>query len=140
MAMSKKTENIYSAIDNLKELQEQLSQYNKSAEVRELQDIEFKMGQELKNLSFWISSLYSYNGKSTSYAKKQASKENGKKGGRPPKEITIARRRLAELNELLPQLEHDYDMCDDEGQRKVLEEQIENLRTEKIAQEIKLNK
>jgi len=137
--MSKKTENIHSSINKLKELQAQLSEFNKTSGERVLQDIEFNMGQELKNLSFWIDSLYSYNGKSTSYAKKQASKENGKKGGRPPKEITVARRRLAELNELLPQLEHEFDMTDDSDKRTALEQQIETYRTEKITLEIKLN-
>lgn len=138
--MSKKTENIHLTIRNLQNLQGQLAEYNKTAGVRLLQDIEFNMGQELKNLSFWIDSLYSFNGKSTSYAKKQASKENGKKGGRPPKEITLARRELEEINKVLEQLEHDYDMTDDTDKRNALENQMEDYRTKKISLEIKLNK
>ena len=138
--MSKKTENIRLAIRNLENLQEQLAAYNKENDVRILADIEFNMGQELKNLSFWIDSLYSFNGKSTSYLKKQASKENGKKGGRPPKEITLARRELEQINKLLEELEHDFDMSDDPDNRNSLEQQIEELRTKKISLEIKLNK
>ena len=83
--MSKKTETIYKTIENLQLLQKNLAEYNKASDVRELNDIEFNMGQELKKLKFLIESLYSYNGRSTSYAKRQASKANGKKGGRPKK-------------------------------------------------------
>lgn len=43
--------------------------------------------------------LYGNRGR-TSLKKKRSSPENGKKGGRPPKEITLARRRVRELEEL----------------------------------------
>ena len=46
--MSKKTENIYTAIAKLAELQNQLKEYNKTADVRELSDIEFEMDQNWK--------------------------------------------------------------------------------------------
>lgn len=102
--MSRKTENIYKAIDNLQNLQRELGNF--SLESKELQDIEFQMGQELKNLKFWIDSLYLYNGRSTSNAKKASSRENGKKGGRPPKAITELKKRKLELeNTLIPEME-----------------------------------
>lgn len=112
--MSKKTDNIRTIISKLSQLQLQLSDYNKEAQIRELDNIQFEMQQNLKELNFWIDSLYSYNGKSTSNAKKAASRENGKKGGRPPKEVTEARRRINQLeNELIPQIEHKLKMTDD---------------------------
>lgn len=119
--MSRKTESIYSSIGRLEDLRQEISVVARLAEaddesvdesgrrerIRHLEDIEFKMGQELKSLKFLISSLYLYNGKSTSRAKKEASKENGKKGGRPPKEITDARRRAGALEEdEIPRLLH----------------------------------
>ena len=58
--------------------------------------------------------LYSYNGKSTSRAKVQASKENGKKGGRPPKEITNLKERKTELEEsVLPDLRREKSVTTD---------------------------
>jgi hypothetical protein len=90
--MSKKTEQIYKAIASLEDLQNQISIINQlekskaGAELSEaeriekihhLENIEFEMGQALKSLRFWIGSLYSYNGKSTSNAKK-----NGQPGKR----------------------------------------------------------
>ena len=75
------------------------SKDGESEQSHHLGEIEFEMGQAIKSLRFWIGSLYMYNGKSTSKAKRTASQENGKKGGRPPKEITLARRRKAELEE-----------------------------------------
>lgn len=90
--MSKKTQEIYQSINNLNNLQKELADYNKNLQDRKLEDMGFKMEQELKKLKFWIDSLYSFNGKSTSLAKKNASKENGKKGGRPPKAISEAKK------------------------------------------------
>lgn len=97
--MSRKTDNIYKSIENLQRLKDQLEDY--AYESKEIQDIEFQMGQELKNLKFWIDSLYLYNGKSTSNAKKASSRENGKKGGRPPKVVTELKKRKVELESVL---------------------------------------
>lgn len=129
--MSKKTEEIFKSIENLQELQNQIAEYNKTVMVRDLQDVEFHMSQELKKLKFLIESLYSYNGRSTSYAKRQASKENGKKGGRPPKEISTIKKRLAELEVLLPELKHQLDLTDDVAERKKIEINIEEFEKEK---------
>ena len=110
--MSKKTEAIYSSLDRLDQLLSALKESNslgsdgQEPDLKKLDDLSFEMGIQLKELRFWIDSLYSYNGKSTSRAKKSASKENGKKGGRPPKEITLAKRRVLELeNQVIPDLE-----------------------------------
>lgn len=104
--MSKKTDAIYTAISRLEELNSRLPEISKDFSSDDIEGIAFEIGRELKNLRFWIDSLYSYNGKSTSRAKKIASKENGKKGGRPPKIITDARRRIFVLeNQEIPDLE-----------------------------------
>ena len=136
--MSKKTENIFKTIENLQKLQNDLAEFNKTADARELSDIEFNMGQDLKKLKLLIESLYSYNGKSTSYAKRQASKENGKKGGRPPKEITQGKKRLAELEELIPDQQHKLDFSDDSTEHLKIEKYIEELEREKSLLAVKL--
>lgn len=104
--MSKKTENIFKSFGELENLINQLGDFNKAEENRGLTDIEYNMREQLKNLRFWFESLYSFNGKSTSRAKQNASKENGKKGGRPPKRITELRRYIEEIkNKIIPELE-----------------------------------
>ncbi len=125
--MSNKTENINRLLSHLKELQTQLEAYNKENPVREIEDIQFQMGQDLKSLSFLFESLYSYNGRSTSHAKKMSSRENGKKGGRPPKQITEARKRINVLEtQVIPQLEHDRKMTNDfEEEQKYSEELVQ---------------
>lgn len=138
--MSKKVENIYKTIENLQALQNSLAEYNKPAGIRELSDIEFNMGQELKKLKMLIESLYSNNGRSNSYAKKQASKENGKKGGRPPKEISQGKKRLAELEELIPKLQHQLDFSDDSAEHLKIGNYIEELQKEKSVLAIKIAK
>jgi len=128
--MSKKTQNIYKAIENLENLKNRLSACASEDSVKEIEEIEFQMGQELKNLKFWIDSLYSYNGKSTSLAKKAASKENGKKGGRPPKAVTEAKRKIVTLEAQIPEIEHRLDMTDSVEERKVLEEELQQKKNE----------
>lgn len=128
--MSRKTENIYQSLDKLKELEERLSDLNKTINSRELDDIDFELSQEIKNLRFWIDSLYLYNGKSTSNAKKTASRENGKKGGRPPKQITQMKRRRLEIEELIPELEHKIKFAENLEEEKNLKNQIEELKKE----------
>ena len=128
--MSKKTQNIYKAIENLENLKNRLSACASEDSVKEIEDIEFQMGQELKNLKFWIDSLYSYNGKSTSLAKKAASKENGKKGGRPPKAVTEAKRKIVALEAQIPEIEHRLEMTDSVEERKVLEEELQQKKNE----------
>lgn len=125
--MSSKTENINKLLNHLKELQLKLGAYSKENPARELEDIHFEMGQDLKSLCFLFESLYSYNGRSTSHAKKLSSRENGKKGGRPPKQITEARKRITELeNNIIPKLEHDRKMTNDfEEEQKFGEELIQ---------------
>ncbi|MCQ2242322.1 hypothetical protein [Treponema sp.] len=111
--MSRKTENIYKSIEALNGLEQKLAQYNQTAGDRDLDDIDFEMRQQLKNLKFWIDSLYSFNGKSTSRAKKIASRENGKKGGRPPKAVTLMKRRRIELEEqLIPELQRQKTLAE----------------------------
>lgn len=139
--MSKKTEQIYKAIDSLEDLQNQISiinQFSKANEnqnreetSRHLENIEFEMAQQLKSLRFWIGSLYSYNGKSTSKAKKAASQENGKKGGRPPKEITQMKKRLKELrDETIPDLKRELLVTTDFEVEEKLNSQITEYENE----------
>ena len=134
--MSKKTDNIYKSIETISQLSQKLDEFNKGLAVqgmqnRELEDICFGLNQEVKNLTFWFSSLYSYNGKSTSYAKKTASRENGKKGGRPPKEVTLRRRRIAELTEtIIPDLQHKIKFTDDVDEEAQLKKELRRVKAE----------
>lgn len=101
--MSKRTNAIYKSLENLEIIQKEMDDG----------ELSFRMSQELKNLKFWIDSLYRYNGKSTSIIKKTASAENGKKGGRPPKEISQAKMILNLLeNTKIPELDHKIVMAD----------------------------
>lgn len=67
-------------------------------------DLLYDAAVKLKESAGWAQhynkQLYKNRGKGTSIKKKAASVENGKKGGRPPKEITIARRRVGEIEDL----------------------------------------
>ena len=136
--MSRKTENIHLSLNKINELEERLSDLNKQLNNREVDDIDFELRQELKNLRFWIDSLYFYNGKSTSNAKKTASRENGKKGGRPPKQITQMKRRLIEIDTLIPELEHKIQFAESDAEEENLNCQIKELKneSEKITLEI----
>jgi protein-arginine kinase activator protein McsA len=71
-----------------------------------------------------------YNGKSTSNAKKTASRENGKKGGRPPKQITQMKRRRLEIDALVPDLEHKIKFAENLEEENKLKKQIEELKKE----------
>lgn len=153
--MSKKTEQIYKAIATLEDLQNQISiinQLEKSKEdselteaeraekIRHLENIEFEMGQSLKSLRFWIGSLYSYNGKSTSRAKIAASQENGKKGGRPPKRITDMKKRSVILEETLASLKKEKLLTTDFDRENEIEAEISGYENEleKIREEIEI--
>lgn len=136
--MSKKTTQIHNSIENLFEIQRKLliiksnlQMMNITAEseneIREIEEIAFCMEQNLKNLKFWVTSLYEQNGKSTSAAKKIASKMNGKKGGRPPKKITQAKRSLAQIEIRLADIEHNLKMNDNIMEIEQLQEEREIL-------------
>ena len=112
--MSRKTDAIRKSLDELNSLQEELVSLAEEQRSRQLEDISFKLSMQLKSLSFWIDSLYAQNGQSRSRSKIEASRENGKKGGRPPKEITQAKLRIAELDEIiLPDLESRRRLADE---------------------------
>lgn len=121
--MSKKTIAIYNGLDKLDCLQTKLEAFgntvfftndeNDADKYKELSNIAFELKQETNTLRFWIDSLYKYNGKSTSISKRNASANNGKKGGRPPKEISQMKKRIIELeNEIIPDLDHKIVMAD----------------------------
>lgn len=129
--MSKKTEAIYRSLENLSQLKEQLESYNSQAKDRVLEDISFKMNQELSTLKFWIDSLYTFNGKARTIAKKESSRQNGKKGGRPPKQISDARKRIEQLvNVVIPQLEHDIKFAEEEQKENSLRQQLSDCQKE----------
>ena len=154
-SMSKKTEQIYKAIASLEDLQNQISiikelakskegseisESERAEEIRHLENIEFEMSQHLKSLRFWIGSLYSYNGKSTSRAKVAASQENGKKGGRPPKEITEMKNRRAELEFLREEANREKLVTTDFEREEELTRQIEDYENERVRIEEKIEK
>lgn len=122
--MSKRTDAIYNSLNKLDDIQKSLLA-NKD-NFQETDNLIFSMGQELKNMRFWIDSLYRYNGKSTSAIKKNTSAENGKKGGRPPKEISEARKNIKILeNEEIPDLDHKIIMADSNEELNSLKNQRE---------------
>ena len=81
-----------------------------------------RMKSELENLKLWIEMLYKYNGTSKSRAKVAASRENGKKGGRPPKFVTELKKQKAELELLLENLHSQEIISSIEDSQKIDEE------------------
>ena len=143
--MSKKTQEIRSIFQELGSLQKRIENLKSQApeleekNSREIDEISFNLAQNLTKLEFWFNSLYSYNGKSKSVAKKLSSRQNGKKGGRPPKKITLLRQRKTELEEkILPSLEHEQKFTDSSLRLEQLPEEIKNasLELQKIIQEL----
>lgn len=143
--MSKKTQEIRSIFQELGSLQKRIENLKSQApeleekNSREIDEISFNLAQNLTKLEFWFNSLYAYNGKSKSVAKKLSSRQNGKKGGRPPKKITLLRHRKIELEEkILPSLEHELKFTDSSLRLEQLPEEIKNasLELQKIIQEL----
>lgn len=143
--MSKKTQEIRSIFQELGSLQKRIENLKSQApeleekNSREIDEISFNLAQSLTKLEFWFNSLYAYNGKSKSVAKKLSSRQNGKKGGRPPKKITLLRQRKTELEEkILPSLEHELKFTDSSLRLEQLPEEIKNasLELQKIIQEL----
>lgn len=143
--MSKKTQEIRSIFQELGSLQKRIEKLKSQApeleekNSREIDEISFNLAQNLTKLEFWFNSLYAYNGKSKSVAKKLSSRQNGKKGGRPPKKITLLRQRKTELEEkILPSLEHELKFTDSSLRLEQLPEEIKNagLELQKIIQEL----
>jgi len=128
--MSKKTESIYKAISSLEELNEKFADINKSLDNRDLENIQYEQSQQLKELKFWIESLYSFNGKSTSNAKRNSSKENGKKGGRPPKIISQMRIKAKELELVIQELEHHIRLSDENNEIRQYQNDLDTARNE----------
>lgn len=118
--MSRKTEEIKKSISRLEEIQLRLSAgLNDSAELSLLSD---NLKSEIENLKLWVSMLYKYNGTSRSNAKVAASRENGKKGGRPPKFITELKKQKTELEMLLTDLHNQEIVCPAEEGLRIDEE------------------
>ena len=143
--MSKKTQEIRSIFQEFGSLQKRIENLKSQApeleekNSREIDEISFNLAQNLTKLEFWFNSLYAYNGKSKSVAKKLSSRQNGKKGGRPPKKITLLRQRKTELEEkILPSLEHELKFTDSSLRLEQLPEEIKNagLELQKIIQEL----
>ena len=131
--MSKRTSAIYKSLENLEALKKRITELCDEGEINnmtetysnvfhELKDINFLFSQELKTLKFWFDSLYHYNGKSTSISKKTASAKNGLKGGRPPKEISLMKKKVISLeNEIIPEIKHKIVMSDSNEELACLE-------------------
>lgn len=110
--MSLKTEEIKKSLAELKILQEKLVKFVENNPSKEIDDIQFGISMNLRNLETWIDMLYKYNGKSKSNRKVKASRENGKKGGRPPKNISILKKRIFALeNTILPEIQDKISSC-----------------------------
>ncbi len=119
--MSRKTEEIKKSILRLEDIQQSLAACDgKTPENLNL--IADRMKSELENLKLWIGMLYKYNGTSKSRAKIAASRENGKKGGRPPKFVTELKKQKAELELLLENLHSQEIISSIEDSQKIDEE------------------
>jgi len=99
--MSRKTDEIKKSITRLEEIHSKIYKIFNDENVNSLDLVQQEMKSELTNLKLWIDMLYKYNGTSKSHAKVNASRENGKKGGRPPKAVTELKKKKAELEGLL---------------------------------------
>lgn len=119
--MSRKTEEIKKSILRLEEIQQTLAASDGQAP-ENLNLIADRMKSELENLKLWIGMLYKYNGTSKSRAKVAASRENGKKGGRPPKFVTELKKQKAELELLLENLHSQEIISSIEDSQKIDEE------------------
>lgn len=97
--MSKKTQEIRSIFQELGSLQKRIENLKSQApeleekNSREIDEISFNLAQNLTKLEFWFNSLYAYNGKSKSVAKKLSSRQNGKKNNAPPPAKNRTRRK-----------------------------------------------
>ncbi len=119
----------------------------KTEEILKLTDeVQFKINQELYLLKFWFDSLYTYNGKSTSKVKQISSRLNGKKGGRPPKHITEAKKRINEIEKnIKPELEHSISISEDKIDKESLNTKLHLIEQElndlyKLVSDYKTNK
>lgn len=130
--MSLKTEEIKKSLAELKILQEKLVKFAQDNPSKEIDDIQFGIKMNLRNLETWIDMLYKYNGKSKSNRKIRASRENGKKGGRPPKNISVLKKRIFELeNKILPEIQDNINNC-------FTESETTKIAAEKTSYEIEL--
>lgn len=130
--MSLKTEEIKKSLAELKVLQGKLEKFAENNPSKELDDIQFGIKMNLRNLETWIEMLYKYNGKSKSNRKVKASRENGKKGGRPPKNVSEWKKRIFELeNTIIPKIQDKIGSCLDESEAA-------KVAAEKISYEIEL--
>ena len=116
-----KTEEIKKSIGRLEDIQKkfyELADSDVTVESSACFPLCEQMKSELQNLKLWIEMLYKYNGTSKSWAKVAASRENGKKGGRPPKFVTELKKQKAELELLLENL-HSQEIISsiEDGQR-----------------------
>lgn len=152
LSMSKKTIQIYTSLENLFEIQQKFLEIKSNLQMekittesenslREMDELTFNMEQNLKNLKFWVTSLYEQNGKSKSAAKKIASQQNGKKGGRPPKKITQAKQTLSKIEIRLADIDHNLKMNDNIEEIEQLQNEREILlQNQKIFQQILLSR
>lgn len=133
--MSRKTDEIKKSIGRLEEIQQKLCE-NVSPEGEGTLLCE-QMKSEIQNLKLWISMLYKYNGTSKSNAKVAASRENGKKGGRPPKFVTDLKKQKNELEALLSDLHSQQISASIEEEEKLtLQAERANLELDAVNQKL----
>ena len=133
--MSRKTDEIKKSIGRLEEIQQKLCEnVSPEGEGRLLCE---QMKSEIQNLKLWISMLYKYNGTSKSNAKVAASRENGKKGGRPPKFVTDLKKQKNELEALLSDLHSQQISASIEEEEKLtLQAERANLELDSVNQKL----
>ena len=94
--MDKSIQTLLEGLEEVYQESERLLSQKKNSAIKELNEKLYELHSEAQLLNFYNRHLYARRGRA-SLIKTISSKENGKKGGRPPKEISEAKKRLDEL-------------------------------------------
>lgn len=89
-------QNLLEGLQDVYQETERLLSQKQNPAIKKLSEKLYELRNEAQLLNSWNKQLYARRGRA-SLSKTISSKENGKKGGRPPKEISEAKKRLDEL-------------------------------------------
>ena len=94
--MDKSIQTLLEGLEEVYQESERLLSQKKNSAIKELNEKLYELRNEAQLLNFYNRHLYAHRGRA-SLIKTISSKENGKKGGRPPKHISEAKKQLEEL-------------------------------------------
>lgn len=94
--MDKSIQNLLEGLQDVFQETERLLSQKQNPAIKKLSEKLYELRNEAQLLNSWNKQLYARRGRA-SLSKTISSKENGKKGGRPPKQISEAKKRLDEL-------------------------------------------